>query len=72
MILYHRFLYIRNKACYIGVSKTRAWPGKEKDMIAVRFALSGKEYQELQSSLQDLDRLFVRSYKAEKNRNVIL
>ena len=35
-------------------------------MIAVRFALSEKEYQELQSSLQDLDRLFVRSYKAEK------
>ena len=41
-------------------------------MIAVRFALSGKEYQELQSSIQDLDRLFARSYKAEKNRNVIL
>ncbi len=41
-------------------------------MIAVRFALSGKEYQELQSSLQDLDRLFAHSYKAEKNRNVIL
>ena len=41
-------------------------------MIAVRFTLSGKEYQELQSSLQDLDRLFAHSYKAEKNRNVIL
>ena len=41
-------------------------------MIAVRFALSGKEYQELQSSLQDLDRLFARSYKANRDHVGIL
>ena len=40
-------------------------------MIMVRFALSYKEYTELQSSLDSLDRLFARSYKAKKNPNVI-
>ena len=41
-------------------------------MIMVRFALSYKEYTELQSSFNYLDRHFTRSYKAEKNRNTIL
>ena len=52
--------------------KTRAAPGKEKDMIAVRFSLSWKKHMEqLQSSFNYLDRHFTRSYKAKKNRNVI-
>ena len=40
-------------------------------MIAVRFAMSWKEHMNLQSSYKYLDRLFVRSYKAEKDRRAI-
>ena len=40
-------------------------------MIAVRFALSWKKHTELQSSFNYLDRLSMRSYKAEQNQNVI-
>ena len=40
-------------------------------MIAVRFAMSKKEYTEFQSSYNDLDRLFARSYKAKQNQKVI-
>ena len=69
--LYHRFLYNGNTTCYSDVRITGQLPGKEKDMIAVRFALSWKEHMELQSSFDYLDRLFVRSYKAKKNQNVI-
>ena len=57
--------------CYSDVRKIRARPGKEKDMIAVWFALSKKEHMELQSSFNYLDRLFARSYKAKKNLSVI-
>ena len=42
-------------------------------MIAVRFSSSWKKHMEqLQSSFHYLGRHFTRSYKAEKNRNVIL
>ena len=41
-------------------------------MIAVRFSLSLKKHMELQSSFNYLDRLSTRSYKAKKNRNVIV
>ena len=57
---------------YTVVSKTRARPGKEKDMIAVRLSLSWKQHMEqLQSRFIDLDRHSTRSYKAKKNRIVM-
>jgi len=41
-------------------------------MFAVMFALSKEHYEQWQSSLDSLDRLFVRSYKAKKNDCVIV
>ena len=41
-------------------------------MIAIRFAVSYKERPECLSSYVDLDRLFVRSYKAKKRGRKVL
>ena len=40
-------------------------------MITVQFSLSQNKYMEPTPDFHDLGRLFVRSYKAEKNRNTI-
>ena len=39
--------------------------------MAVRFAMPWNAYTELLSSYDYLDRLFARSYKAEKDRRVL-
>ncbi len=65
-VLYYKFIYKSVLPCYSSIrEQKRALPGKEKDMIAVRFALSFKEHQETQSSYPYLDGLFARSYKAK-------
>ena len=46
-------------------------PGKEENMISVRFTMSYKVRLENLSSVEYLDSLFARSYKAEKNRKRI-
>lgn len=70
-VVYTTGFFTKEKCRAIVAVENRATPGKEKDMIAVRFSLPEKKHTELQSSFQYLDRLFVRSYKAKKNRNVI-
>lgn len=70
-ILYYRFIYKLGKRCYSNSRTEGQPPGKGKDMISIRFALSYNDHPECLSSRKHLDGLFVSSYKEQKRGYVI-
>ena len=64
------FFTSRN-SCVIVAAEIKGNARKGKDMITVRFVMSYKVKIENLSSVEYLDSLFARSYKAEKNRKRI-